>query len=211
MAKRLSIPLILLLTLGSIDCAKKVYIDKYGNKLDIKVVQRIQESEKGELVRRVSFPDIKTWTKGTLETDGLRGCFCVVGLYIKDGKKFGLMSHYQSTQVDEHLNTIRIVRDFWPQMQDYDSAVLVAFRQADDYLPKGGEDEEQYRKKYKQNFKNFADILCTLFPRAKIFIHKYNDKEAIRFNVDNEYYITEVGKDSVSLLDLLNQDQLSSP
>ena len=188
----------LLLYLSSSNCLSKSYVNEaYNNPIK---TEQIKKNPKVGLVRKVSFPDIKTWSRGTLETSGLMGCFCCLGFF----ENFGMLSHHPQPQLNTHIKSIKRTRDFWPQMQDYDKAVVVLFRLKDEYIEKCF--WKGHKKEYKDDFNNLIKIVKELFPGAKIYIHKYEFNEKIEFNIDYGFYKTGIGKDSIDLQNLLNQD-----
>lgn len=165
------------LTLGNFNCTPHLLLE---HKNPGNIANVTQKTPKNELVREVFYPDIKTWSKGILKTKDLFGCFCCVGYFKKGKEKFGFMSHYPQPDLNVHIKTIYFIKNLWPQMQDYDNAVIIAFRLKEKYL---SQDEDV--RKYEDDFEYLLDILNSEFPGAKIYYLRYNKDSSVGLNIDN--------------------------
>lgn len=177
-----------------------------GRTLIIPKKQEQKAEQEKKTIKYVGVPDLAILSKGSLETKGLRGCHCVIGLYKKGNEHFGFMSHYWPISSSEHLDAIRKIKNLYNLMQNYDNTVIVAFR-LDEYCITDKNDGE-YRRNYVKNFSGFVEELEKLFPEAKIVCEKYEmgekgNGETIKFNIDNGCYIKTTAKDTTDLLNLL--------
>ena len=186
----------LALALASCGCTQKIYVDGNGRPLTKKAVQEFRALQQ-QTTRFVGYQDLKTWSKGTLETGGLVGCYSVLGFFEKEKEKFGLLSHYQPSNICGHLYAIKEAKNLWPIMQNYDSAVIIAFKLNERYI--GKNDGGKYIENYKTNFQAFVEELRKIFPNAKILGYNYKYNETIKFNIDKDYFITKTAKDSINL------------
>jgi|GEM_PF-2778440 len=187
---------LLALAIAGCGCAQKIYVNGSGKPLDKKVVQEFHALQ-NQTTRLVGYQDLKTWSKGTLETDGLVGCYCVLGFFEKGKEKFGFLSHYQPSNICGHLSAIKEAKNLWPLMQNHDSAIIVAFKLNEKYI--GKNDEGEYVRNYTRTFNALVEELGKIFLSAKIVGYNYEYNETIKFNIEKGYFITKIAKDSVNL------------